>query len=200
MDYSNVAFLLMALGLALLVAEVFIPSGGMILVLAIICLGGSIWCAWTVWWDTNRIGWWIYLASLFFLIPSSVGAALFALPRTSFGRRILLDAPTLDEVTPYARETAHLQSMLGRSGKTLSLLNPGGLVLVDGQRLHAESEGMVLDSGTEIEVVGVRGNRLLVRELKDKGSDHSRQQADEFMADADMVEPDAPLDFDVPQS
>ena len=36
--------------LALLVAEFFIPSGGMILIVALSATAASIWCAWNAWW------------------------------------------------------------------------------------------------------------------------------------------------------
>jgi membrane-bound serine protease (ClpP class) len=43
-------------------------------------------------------------------------------------------------------------------------MTPGGMVLVQGERLHAESDGSLIAAGTEIEVFGVKGTRVLVRE------------------------------------
>ena len=37
-----------------------------------------------------------------------------------------------------------------KTGKTLTLLNPGGLVLVDGERMHAETRGLLLDPGETV--------------------------------------------------
>ena len=51
MDYSHIALLLLIVGGVLLVAEVFIPSGGLILAAAGVCLAVSVWCAWNAWWD-----------------------------------------------------------------------------------------------------------------------------------------------------
>jgi membrane-bound serine protease (ClpP class) len=43
------------------------------------------------------------------------------------------------------------------------MLNPGGMVTVEGQRLHAFSEGMMIDPDDWVEVLEVRGSRVLVR-------------------------------------
>ena len=49
MDYSHFAIILLVIGLVLLVGEIFIPSGGMILITSGVCLVASIWFAWKAW-------------------------------------------------------------------------------------------------------------------------------------------------------
>jgi len=61
MDYSLIAILTLAVALMLLVAEIFIPSAGVIAVLAIASLGTSVWAAWLAWWGTNPALWWTYI-------------------------------------------------------------------------------------------------------------------------------------------
>ena len=89
--------------------------------------------------------------------------SLYILPQTEFGKQVLLEAPDLEEVTPYQEEQRQLQRLVGHVGKTLTLLNPGGLVLVDGTRQHCESEGNMLEAGVPVEVIAVKGNRVVVR-------------------------------------
>ena len=77
---------------------------------------------------------------------------------------------------------------MGEFGRALTLMNPGGMVLVAGERLHAVSEGQVIESGTSVEIVEIRGNRVLVR-------------PGEPPAEADDEDGDSPsetLDFDMP--
>ena len=191
MDNSTLAVLLLLVGLALIVAEIFIPSGGLIFAVSVLCLVGSIWCAWNAWAESQPSLWWTFLIALVLLLPVSVGGALYLFPRTAMGRRVLLEAPDLSEVTPFSEEESHLKQLIGVSGKTLTLLNPGGLVSVNGERLHCESEGMMLDAGTEVRVVSVRANRLVVRAIS----------KDESVADASPDESeDPPLDFALPRS
>lgn len=200
MDYSGYALLLLAVGLTLLVAEFFIPSGGLIVVSALIALGSSLWCAWHAWWDSDRIMWWIFSGTTLLMAPGTVAGTIYVLPRTRFGRRVLLQGPTREEVTPYIAERQRLSALIGHTGKTLSLMNPGGLVLVEGERLHAESPGMMIDSGETIEVVAVKGNRLVVRPADAlRESELTAEEAERLEAEAGPAE-DRPLDFDLPAS
>jgi membrane-bound ClpP family serine protease len=193
MDPAYLAVALLVLGLTLIICEVFIPSAGLIAAAATLCFAGSVVTAYMAWWYDKPTYFAIYLISLLILIPSAVSGALYLLPRTEFGRQVLLEAPALDEVTPYQEEQRQLQRLVGRVGKTLTLLNPGGLVLVDGTRQHCESEGSMLESGAPVEVVAVKGNRVVVRPVErrvnEPGFDPEPRRSG-----------DSPLDFDLPQS
>jgi membrane-bound serine protease (ClpP class) len=127
------------------------------------------------------------------LIPSALSGALYVLPRTEFGKQVLLEAPDLDEVTPYQEEQRQLQRLVGHVGKTLTLLNPGGLVLVDGTRQHCESEGIMLEAGLPVEVIAVKGNRVVVRPAE-------RHASDSGTPPESRRPDDNPLDFDLRQS
>lgn len=210
LDHSQLALLMLFIGLALLIAEIFVPSGGMITILAVICIAVSVWAAYQAWWETNRSFWWWYIATLVLLVPASVGGALFMLQRTRLGKHILLDAPSLEEVTPYVEEENQLKQLIGKRAKTLSLLNPGGMVSLEGERFHCESPGMLIEAGEEVEVTGVKGNRLVVRPAPDRDDDSSGETGaepqspddlppEEFLADSDRRD-QAPLDFEFPQS
>jgi membrane-bound ClpP family serine protease len=196
MEFSHYAIILLALGMGLLIAEVFIPSGGLILGAALISIAASIWFAWSAWWESNPTAWWVYVAALLVLLPSSLGGAFYVFPRTALGRRFLLEGPELDEVTPYVEHTDRLSRLVGRGGSAVTDLSPGGLVMVEGERLHAESEGVLIDAGEQIEVIALRGNRVLVRrtELSQSGGGTRGTELPR-----DVRSADAPLDFDLPQ-
>jgi hypothetical protein len=105
-------------------------------------------------------------------------------------------------VTPHQAEQARLQQTVGKKGRTLSMLNPGGLVLVDGERLHAFSEGVMVDPNEWVEVLEVRGARVLVRRtsapvLPPLDSPGPSPLATEPAPD---LAADGQLDFDLPQS
>ncbi|MFH5806560.1 NfeD family protein [Alienimonas sp. DA493] len=168
MDPGHYALLLLAVGLAVLVIEVFVPSGGLLAALSMCCLGGSLFCAVWEWWGENMLAFWAYVGCTAVLIPATLGGSFYMLPRTEFGRRLLQEAPTPEETASFTEERAALAAAIGRRGKTLTLHNPGGLVEVDGARFHSEARGPMLDAGEPIEVVGTRGNRLLVRYAKEE--------------------------------
>ncbi len=193
MDSGYLAILLLVVGLALIVCEVFIPSAGLIAAFATLCIAGSIASAWSAWFYTSPTYFALYVVALLFLIPSAISGAFYMLPHTAFGRKMLLEAPDLEEVTPYQEEQRELIRLIGHVGKTLTLLNPGGLVEVDGTRQHCESEGLLLEAGTPVAIVAVKGIRVVVRPVE-----HPPQQA----GDADLnrgKSSDDSLDFDLPR-
>jgi membrane-bound serine protease (ClpP class) len=196
------AILLLVIGCGLIVAEVFIPSGGTILVLCVLAFVGAVWFAYKAWWGTSPGYFGTFIVVMVLLIPGVIIGVFRVLSNTRVGDRILLAAPDLRDVTPYQAEQAHLSQYIGRTGTTLTLLNPGGLVNVNGERLHCFSEGIMIEPGSEVEVVEVRGTRVLVR-LPSRAIAASAPPAsanEAFLADAaDGPEQPAPLDFDVPQ-
>ena len=94
-------------------------------------------------------------------LPLLVSVGAYVFPRTAVGRNILGDPD--DEPLPFAVGTDHDVQWIGRPGRTLTTMNPGGMVLVDGARCHAETEGVMLEPDRAVKVVDVRGNRLVVR-------------------------------------
>ena len=218
MEYQHYAALLAIVGLGLLVAEIFIPSGGLILITAVLSFIASIWFAWEAWNETLAY-FWSFLGALVLIIPAALIGALYYFPRTEFGRRILLEAQSLDELTPFAEEEAFLSQLIGRIGTTITLLNPSGMVLVDHERLHCESRGMLIEADTDVEVIAVKGNRLVVSiqtQRQDSEGDQdapNRSLGDDSQAPEEARRKDAaqseefsqeskeePLDFDIPQS
>lgn len=162
-SYAIFAILLLFAGLAVLVAEVFIPSGGLLFCVTAVTLIASVSFAYAAWWQSNPPAFWAFCSFLLMMIPAVVIGAFSWLPRTRFGKKILLEAPDLEQVTPFAAETARLNQLIGKRGVTQTLLSPGGMVAIEGARHHAFTEGLLLDPGVEIEVVEVRGTRLVVR-------------------------------------
>lgn len=208
MDYDFFAILLLLVGFILIVAEVFLPSGGMILIMCTIAFGGSLWCAVQAWYGTHPVAFGSYITSLIVLIPTVVIGAFQVFPKTPFGRRIMA-APTLEEVTPHVREREHLSKFIGRIAEAITPLMPGGLVSIDSERLHAFSEGVIIERGTPVEIVEVRGTRVVVRAADLETLNREAEQAgndDELLADSEATRNDdgegpaePPLDFAVPQ-
>lgn len=75
--------------------------------------------------------------------------------------------------------------------------------MIDGERLHAVSEGTLISRGDIVEVIGVRGTRVIVRTLA--ADPPASRPSDERLADDQSAErnrgprADSPLDFDFPQ-
>ncbi len=201
-DAGILATLLLLLGLFLLGLEFFIPSFGMILVVATLSLVVSFWSACKAWWGVNPMFFWTYIVMLTAGIPGSLVAAITLIQRTSLGDRMILrPSGSVDE-----KEANPLEILIGKAGVSNTLMTPGGIVLLDGERVHAESQGMLIEPGTPVIVVAVKGSRIVVRprtSVDDKlpagKLPEKPEQAEEIATGLRiMPEPD-PLDFDIPE-
>lgn len=199
MDASFWAIVLLTISLTLFFAELFIPSGGLILLTAVICAASAIWNAYSAWWSSNPPLFWAFVFTTLILIPSSIYLAISLWPKTSIGKRS--EPPTLEEVTPYLEEQRRLELLVGQIGLTDTPLNPGGIVRIKDQRYHCRSEGMIVSRDTPVVVLSVVGNGLLVREAPKSASPPAgTQSAENSSGKSPEKSPGETLDFDLPET
>lgn len=200
MDSQFWAVILAVAGFALIAAEFFIPSGGMIALSCAGCFVGSVMCAYNAWFITSPKLFWTFTIGLGGLIPTFLWFFLRMLEKTSLGNNLLLPKTNPDEMVPYKAEAAQLERLVGRLGTTLTMMNPGGMVRVENERLHAFTEGMLMMAGEVVEIVGVRGARVVVRKTSRTLVDVNSPAPDS--ATTVITPPPAVpdrLDFDIPQ-
>jgi len=159
MNLLVIAGLLLLLGIALGVLEVFVPSGGIIGFLAFVTVAASVVLAFR---DSTNSGL-IILALACVCVPVSVTLALRVWPSTPMGRRLLLNPPTPDEVRPETEYHRELRRLVGKVGKAKSLMVPSGACEFEGHVVNAVSEGVAIEPGQPVRVIDVRGNRVVVR-------------------------------------
>jgi membrane-bound serine protease (ClpP class) len=157
--------LLFALGVLLLAVEVFVTPGfgiiggfGVLSLLAGLALsllgpGSSAEATLSV---ITRV-----LSALLVAAIAAVALLRF-LPRTPFGRKLVLDMGMTAE-QGYVSPPSEDRELLGRPGLASSPLHPSGLALIDGRRIDVISEGDYIDAGEPIVVTRVDGNRIVVR-------------------------------------
>ena len=192
MSYETWAFLLLALGITLLIAEVFIPSGGIISVLATVTLVGALVCAWQAWWDSSPGHFWGFVAGMALLLPATVVIAFYVWPNTPLGKRASLEGPAPHEVASFVEQEEKHRQMVGKIGDTVTALNPAGIVRIDGQRVHCQSEGMILDPGVRVRVIAARANSVVVRQIDPNAPEGAAEASADHRPSADQ-----PLDFDL---
>ncbi|MCA8984743.1 MAG: NfeD family protein [Planctomycetaceae bacterium] len=191
------AIALLALAAALIIAEVFIPSGGMLSVGMFISLITSFYFAWQTWGESNFTAFLGFAGFALLFMPTALIGALAILPRTRFGKRIFLEAPTEADIRPFAREEERLNRLVGKQARTITPLNPGGMITIDRERIHAFSEGVVIERDTLVQIIKVAGTRVLVRELQDIPGQPAAA-ASPPPARKNQSEQAEPLDFDLP--
>lgn len=153
------SILLLLLGLGLIALELFLPSGGVLGLLAGLAIIGSLTVAFS---GGLATGLGMLLATVV-ILPLVLAAAVHYWPRTPIGRLIVLETPASeDEVLPDAPAYRQLKDLIGKRGVAKTKMLPSGAIVIEGRVYDALSEGMAVDPGQRIRVTAVRTNRLVV--------------------------------------
>ncbi len=165
-------------GLILILAEILIPSGGLLGLSACVFLGASLWLAFSKSWNLG----FTYLGALAVSIPLMLCFAIYLWPRTPMGKWLSLRPPDREQVEPdfAVSQGTRLEYLLGQFGRTLTPLRPSGTVDVDGRRFDGIAEDGLIPAGSIVKIVQIRGGQVVVR----IGSSH---QLDELLADTEST-------------
>jgi membrane-bound serine protease (ClpP class) len=158
-SFCLLGFLLIGAGFLLLVAELFLCTGGVLWVLSAssIVVGLGILFIYDA-----SIGVFTLLG-VFAALPV-IGSLLFHYwPRSAIGRRILLTRPAGDDTVASLPVNQELENLKGRYGRTLSALRPAGMVDFDGRRIDTITEGMMVDPDQWVRCIDVRAGKVIVR-------------------------------------
>jgi membrane-bound serine protease (ClpP class) len=152
---------LLVLFVLLLIGEFFIPSAGMVGVAAGIAGITSIAIAFT---HSMRAGF-VVMGVIAVSTPAILYAMIHYWPHTPIGRRILNRRPgQTDEPTESRlRSGEKRKDLVGQIGVAKTDLLPGGLIVINGKRLDAISEGSVIDAGTKVVVISSETGKIRVR-------------------------------------
>ena len=157
----NMSFLswyvaLLAAGLLLVVAEVFIPGGvaGVVGGLALLGAMGIGLAAFPPPWG--------YLSAVAIVVFGGIGLLTWVMvfPRSRVGKRIALrtDGADFKSATP-------APELVGAAGEAATALRPAGIALIGGKRYDVLAEnGEWIAAGTAVRVSAIRGGALLVRD------------------------------------
>ncbi|MEZ5989171.1 MAG: NfeD family protein [Planctomycetota bacterium] len=149
--------LLMCVGMLLIVAEVFIPSMGVLSILSAVTIVTTVFLSFQ---HGTGVGLG-FLVSALVTVPVVLVMAFRLLPRTPFGRRLILQGPSygLDEDKLHA---PGLEDCIGRSGRAENDLHPVGTISIDGKRYDAKSRGELIEAGARVRVLAIELSQLVV--------------------------------------
>jgi membrane-bound ClpP family serine protease len=154
---AAVAMLLLAI--ALVVAELVVPSHGLLAILAAIAAIISVFMAAKV-----SIGLGLFFGTFIFIAtPFFFYWAIRLYPQTPVGKRIMLQEPADNQA--FTAESARLAQLVGQQGTALTVLRPAGSIDIGGNRINAQSEADVIDPGTPVQVIRVSGLKVFVKPI-----------------------------------
>lgn len=142
----------------LIVAEVFIPSVGLLSVCSMACLVGGVW----LFFNHSSVAGWIGVVVALVMVPSLLALAYKLLPKTRFGKRAIL-APPVRERGDAISDTPELIRLVGRVGRVLTTMRPVGMCDFDGRRVECVAENGYLQKDKRVKVIRVEGTQVTVR-------------------------------------
>jgi membrane-bound serine protease (ClpP class) len=146
---------------ALIVAEIFVPSGGIISLFALACvIGGAV-----IFFRHSNTAGWIGVVIAVIMIPSVLVFAYRIFPKTRFGKSVTLTPPERKKGDAIP-DTEELKELLGAVGLVMTPLRPVGMCDFSGQRLECVAEGGYVDKEKKVKVINVESTQLTVREIE----------------------------------
>ena len=149
------ALLCLLLGAALMMVEVFLPGFGLPGISGIVLIGAGVVIVWF------KVGALAALATLLVVIAVLAVFVSYMMRRASSG-----DAKIFLREKEELRSREDMQVLLGKQGRTSSVLRPAGIGDFDGVRLNVVTEGSFIERDKPIEIVNVDGARIVVRECR----------------------------------
>ncbi|HRN94389.1 MAG TPA: NfeD family protein [Chitinophagales bacterium] len=170
---ANWEIIAFAIGIVLILAEIFvIPGFGLAGISGIVLTISGLALAMlrNVNFDfsfvsTDEIG------RSFFMVVIAMITPLILL--VAFGQQ-LFNSPFFEKLAPKDNLSSHkgfsvqentLKNLVGASGKTITDLRPAGKATINNERLEVISEGDFISSGTEVKVLRIQGNYLVVTKI-----------------------------------
>ena len=156
------AVFLFFLSAALIIAEVFVPSGGLISVCSLACLIGGI----AIFFRHSATAGWIGIIIAIVMIPSIVIIAYKIFPKTKFGKSVTLSPPQREQGDAIP-DTEAIKKLLGAEGAVLTPLRPVGMCDFSGRRVECVAESGYVDKGKNVKVIDVESTRVTVRVIEE---------------------------------
>ena len=151
-----------ALGVIFAVAEVFLPSGGVLTLLSVASFIAAVVAGFTM----GRTEGIVTLAIVVILAPTTLYVTLRIWPHTPIAKRIILAGPSS---TGKAGDLVDLDpaELVGKVGVAKTLLRPSGKMVLGDRKIDCVTEGDLVQAGRKVEILEVHGARVVVRAVEE---------------------------------
>ena len=161
-DWTGLTVLLYVLGIVLLVIEGIVPGFGLPGIAGVICVIISI-----IMITSN-----LYDALLLIISTIAIFVIIIAgLYKLGYGSKylkfLILDKEQKRE-EGYTSSNKDYSSYLGKVGVTETPLRPSGVVIIEGNRVNAQSEGNFISKDSKVIVTHVDGMRIIVKNYEEE--------------------------------
>ena len=147
--------ILLIVGFALAVVEMYVPGFGFPGIAGGVCLLGGI----ALYAKTDVVAWLVMTV----IVVSLLGIALSISIRSAAKGRISRSKLVLKEVSVSDVSDNDLSYYVGKTGRAATVLRPAGMGDFDGIKLNVQADGEFIAEGSALTVTRVEGNRIFVR-------------------------------------
>lgn len=154
-----IPILLQLAGVAVVIAEIILPSAGLLTLLAMSLFGYSLYM---VFQEISSMAGIAFVAADLVLIPTLVIVGIKMLVRSPVTLRTELSSK--QGVTSQAPE---LDRYIGQKGEALTDLRPAGMAKIGDRRVDVVTRGEYVEKGFALVVVAVTGNQIVVRKSEE---------------------------------
>lgn len=158
--YLVVAAALIGCGIVFLIMEFFLPTGGIVVVGALTAFAVAVGIVFN--YGTTEEG----IATT---IAVSIGLPVAGIVMFYGWQRLSLksglDSETRTATIADDPTIAGMEKFRGQYGRTVSTMRPAGIVEIDGRRVDAMSEGLMIDIGQWVRCVDIRAGKVIVRQV-----------------------------------
>jgi membrane-bound serine protease (ClpP class) len=155
---------LIAIGLFLVFLEIMLPSGGILGLLATSAIISALVIAFK---EGGNGGYMVFLF-LIFALPAVIGISFKWLPKSPFGKLLILDTPKASDTQLGMSDNITAETydhLLGETGTAQTNLRPSGFALIANRRYTVTSRCQLIDSDSMLKVVVVEGNNIIVEQI-----------------------------------
>jgi len=142
-------------GIVVIIAEIILPSGGILSIAALGLFGYSLFIVFNE--ISNTVGF-AFVAADLVLIPVLVIVGLKLLARSPVTLR-----KTLSRKEGVSSQSSELDSYIDMEGTAVTDLRPAGIAVINGKRVDVVTRGEYFEKDSVILVIAVTGNQIIVR-------------------------------------
>ncbi len=154
MNHLLLPIVLQIIGILVIIAEVIVPTGGILALVSTGLIGGSLYLVFTQASSSAGI---VFVMADLIVIPASVFIGFKLLARSPAALK-----KSLSREDGVQSQSPELEGYLGVEGVAVTDLRPSGVALIDGKRLDVVSRGEYLEKSSNIVVMAVTGNQIIV--------------------------------------
>lgn len=158
MDKFYWALVVLGVGLCVLGVELFVPSAGILGVLATVLIVSAVVLGFMSGFESGAL----VLLIVVLIVPFVISMLVKVWPHTPLGKMILLKDLKPEDVLPNSEHYRRTEGMVGSLGVAITKMLPSGMVLIDDEKFDAISDGFAIDENDPVKVIAVRENRIYV--------------------------------------